>query len=162
RRPAWQGRDRTGKIDGLGSACIIIGSRRGYIEEFTEGRGKTDVAGFASQVNSGGHPRVPYPASRCQIMPKPTDICITAIEPAFEDFHYRTRLKFGGVAADRVTILNVHSQVSTVSGKTAKGFGSMPLGNIWSFPSKSLTYDQTVAAMKALAERIARLTADCK
>ncbi|HEV2948963.1 MAG TPA: enolase C-terminal domain-like protein, partial [Gemmataceae bacterium] len=37
----------------------------------------------------------------------------------------------------------------------------MPLGNVWSFPSKVLDYDATLEAMKALAERIARIAADC-
>ena len=39
-----------------------------------------------------------------------------------------------------------------------EGFGSMPLGNAWSFPSTKLTYDQTLAAMKSLAEEIAAIT----
>src|SRR6185295_16970849 len=37
-------------------------------------------------------------------------------------------------------------------------FGSMTMGNAWSFPSKTMSYDTTLGAMKALAERIARLT----
>lgn len=93
---------------------------------------------------------------------KPTDISIKDISFSYEDFHYRAPLKFGGVAIDRVTILNVHSVVDTVDGRTAKGFGSMPLGNVWSFPSKVLTYDDTLRAMKSLTERVARITADCK
>src|SRR5262249_57908169 len=32
--------------------------------------------------------------------------------------------------------------------------------NVWSFPSRRLSYDDTLAAMKALAERIAGLLAD--
>jgi len=51
--------------------------------------------------------------------------------------------------------------VDVVNGKTSKGFGSMPLGNVWSFPSKVLDYDATLEAMKVLAERIARIAADC-
>ena len=43
-----------------------------------------------------------------------------------------------------------------------RGFGSMPLGNVWSFPSQVLRYDDTLGAMKALAERIAALTGDCQ
>src|SRR5580704_1763347 len=95
-------------------------------------------------------------------MPKRTDIRIEAIRHAYEDFSYRTPLKFGGVAIDRVTILNVESTVRTVAGKVAHGFGSMPMGNVWAFPSKVMGYEQTLAAMKALVERIARITADCK
>src|SRR6059058_4087333 len=42
----------------------------------------------------------------------------------------------------------------------AKGFGSMTLGNVWSFPS--LPYDVSLGAMKALAGRIRKITADHK
>ena len=38
----------------------------------------------------------------------------------------------------------------------------MTMGNIWSFPSRTMTYDQTLGAMKALAEQINRLTGDCR
>ena len=69
----------------------------------------------------------------------------------FEDFKYRAPYKFGGVAVDRATVLNVRVTVRDKAGKTAHGFGSMPLGNVWSYPSKTLTYDQTLAAMKDLA-----------
>jgi L-alanine-DL-glutamate epimerase-like enolase superfamily enzyme len=89
---------------------------------------------------------------------KPTDIRIDDITFAYEDYRYRTPIKFGGVASDRVTVVNVECTVSTSSGKRARGFGSMPLGNIWSFPSRTLGYDQTLAAMKALIERVADIT----
>ena len=80
----------------------------------------------------------------------------------YEDYIYRTPIKFGGAMVDRVTLLNVHCTVRTGAGKTAKGFGSMPLGNIWSFPSQTMSYDTTLGAMKALAERIAKITAGYK
>jgi len=88
-------------------------------------------------------------------MDKSTDIRVDDVRFSYEDFRYRTPIKFGGTALDRVTILNVDVAVRTRAGKTARGFGSMPLGNVWSFPSKTLTYDQTLAAMKAVVERIA-------
>jgi L-alanine-DL-glutamate epimerase-like enolase superfamily enzyme len=93
---------------------------------------------------------------------KPTDIRIGSVRFWYEDFRYRTPIKFGGVASDRVTLLNVSCAVNTSAGRSATGFGSMPLGNVWSFPSLILTYDQTLAAMKALAERVATLIRDCK
>jgi L-alanine-DL-glutamate epimerase-like enolase superfamily enzyme len=93
---------------------------------------------------------------------RPTDITIEAVEFGFEDFLYRTPIKFGGIAVDRATLVNVTCTVRTGTGKTASGFGSMPLGNVWSFPSRVLSYDDTLGAMKALVERIARLTADCR
>lgn len=77
----------------------------------------------------------------------------------FEDYRYRTPIKFGGQIVDRVTLLNVRCTVEDVAGRRrAEGFGSMPLGNVWSFPSRRLSYQQTLDAMKALAERIARCT----
>jgi L-alanine-DL-glutamate epimerase-like enolase superfamily enzyme len=82
-------------------------------------------------------------------------IRIKAIRPSYEDFSYRTPIKFGGVAVDRVTLLNVEVDVETRSGKVASGFGSMPLGNVWAYPSRAMTYQQTLDAMKAVAERVA-------
>ncbi|MCC6858421.1 MAG: hypothetical protein IT158_07665 [Bryobacterales bacterium] len=79
----------------------------------------------------------------------------------YEDYRYRTPIKFGGTALDRATILNVHCTLRGRNGREAKGFGSMPLGNVWSFPSKELSYDETLGAMKALAERVAKVTGAC-
>jgi L-alanine-DL-glutamate epimerase-like enolase superfamily enzyme len=93
---------------------------------------------------------------------KPTDIHVDEISVAFEDFLYRTPIKFGGTALDRVTLVNVNCRVSTRGGKSAGGFGSMPLGNVWSFPSKTLTYDQTLGAMKALVKRVAQVGRSCR
>jgi len=91
-----------------------------------------------------------------------TDIRIEDVDFAYEDFLYRTPIKFAGTVVDRVTIVNVECRVRTLAGRAARGFGSMPLGNVWSFPSRVLSYEATLAAMKALVERIARLTADYK
>jgi L-alanine-DL-glutamate epimerase-like enolase superfamily enzyme len=89
---------------------------------------------------------------------KPTDLRIEELTFDYEDYGYRAPIKFGGVAVDRVSILNVRVQVRTVSGTVARGFGSMPLGNVWAYPSKVLKYDDTLAAMKALTERLAKIT----
>ncbi len=88
-------------------------------------------------------------------------IRIEEVSPSYQDFLYRTPIKFGGRALDRVTLLDVNVVVSG-GGRSARGFGSMPLGNVWSFPSRTLSYDDTLGAMKALAERIARATTGFK
>jgi L-alanine-DL-glutamate epimerase-like enolase superfamily enzyme len=93
------------------------------------------------------------------IMNKPHGIRIESVRPEFQEFRYRSPYKFGGIAVDRVTLLNVTVEVSTAAGKTVKGFGSMPLGNVWSYPSKEMTYDATLNAMKELSKRIATMTA---
>jgi L-alanine-DL-glutamate epimerase-like enolase superfamily enzyme len=92
---------------------------------------------------------------------KPTHIRIDEIHHSYEDFLYRTPIKFGGIAVDRVTLLNVECRVQGGNGKTAAGFGSMPLGNVWSFPSRVLDYEATLHAMKTLAERIGRIAGSC-
>jgi L-alanine-DL-glutamate epimerase-like enolase superfamily enzyme len=82
-------------------------------------------------------------------------IRIKDVRFGYADYLYRTSIKFGGVAVDRVTLLNVHADVETRAGKVARGFGSMPLGNVWAYPSRTMTYQQTLDAMKAVAERVA-------
>lgn len=91
---------------------------------------------------------------------KSTDITINDVQYNYEDYRYRAPIKFGGMTLDRVTLLNVTCTASTASGKSARGFGSMPMGNIWSFPSRVLSYDTTLDAMKALAEQIASILGD--
>ncbi len=89
-----------------------------------------------------------------------TGIRVESVTLAYEEHRYRAPYKFGGVPVDRATILNVTASVRTRSGKLVKGFGSMPLGNVWSFPSRELPYNTTLGAMKALGERLAKLTSD--
>lgn len=92
--------------------------------------------------------------------PKPTDIRIESVSHHYDDLPLRTPLKFGGRVVTRSTLLTVDCTVRTVDGRTAKGFGEMPLGNTWSFPSAVLTADETLGAMKALADRIVKVTSD--
>jgi L-alanine-DL-glutamate epimerase-like enolase superfamily enzyme len=94
--------------------------------------------------------------------PPATDVRIAEVRHGYEDYVYRAPYKFGGRVVDRVTILNVRCRVETRGGKSAWGFGSMTLGNMWAFPSRTMTYDTTLGAMKELAERIARLGGQCR
>jgi L-alanine-DL-glutamate epimerase-like enolase superfamily enzyme len=94
--------------------------------------------------------------------PPPTDIRIDEVRHAYQDYIYRAPYKFGGRVVDRVTLLNVHCRVTTRNGKSATGFGSMTMGNMWAFPSKTMSYDTTLDAMKALADRIQRITNGCR
>jgi L-alanine-DL-glutamate epimerase-like enolase superfamily enzyme len=85
-----------------------------------------------------------------------TDARIDDITIGFQDYLYRAPYKFGGKEVDRVTMLNVRCRLSARGGKSAEGGASMSMGNVWSFPA--LEYDVTLGAMKALAEKIARIT----
>jgi L-alanine-DL-glutamate epimerase-like enolase superfamily enzyme len=91
-----------------------------------------------------------------------TDIRIEDIRTSYQDYTYRVPIKFGGTVLDRATVLNVNCVVRTANGRTQKGFGSMPLSNVWAFPSRTMPYETTLGAMKALAERIAKITSGCK
>ncbi len=93
---------------------------------------------------------------------KKTGVRIEGISHGYEEYLYRTPNKFAGTVVDRATIMTVKCTVRTSAGKVAKGFGSMPLGNVWSFPSKKMPYAATLSAMKALAEEIAKITGSYK
>jgi L-alanine-DL-glutamate epimerase-like enolase superfamily enzyme len=44
----------------------------------------------------------------------------------------------------------------------ARGFGSMTMGNMWAFPSKTMSYDQTLDAMKGWPDGSRAMTNECK
>lgn len=94
-------------------------------------------------------------------MSRPTDLSIVDVMTDYELHDFRTPLKFGGSVQTFTTLLNVRIQVRTRDGKEALGCGSVPLGNVWSFPSQKVSADQTLAAMKKLQEKIAKIVADC-
>jgi len=89
----------------------------------------------------------------------PNDIRIEGVDIEEEFYLYRTPIKFGGTEVDRVTLLNVRVRVRNRAGQTAEGFGSMPLGNVWSFPSRVMKYEETLAAMQGLSQRLQKITA---
>jgi len=91
---------------------------------------------------------------------KSTDIRVKKLRISYADYAYRTAYEFGGRNLGQTTLLNVQSTVETVAGHTAQGFGSMTMGNLWSFPSKTLSYDTTLEVMKRLAARIGKITED--
>ena len=95
-------------------------------------------------------------------MPKPTDIRIIDIQYDLEEYRYRTPLKFGGVPTDHCVLFNVRINVQTLGGKEALGYGSMPLGNVWAFPPKYVPFDQSLNAMKELADLAVKTASNCK
>ncbi len=91
-----------------------------------------------------------------------TDIRLREVRTSIERFSYRTPIKFGGRVVTEADLLNVKIDVETRGGKRATGYGSMPLGNAWSWPSTQVGGEETLAAMKAVGERTAAaLVKDC-
>jgi L-alanine-DL-glutamate epimerase-like enolase superfamily enzyme len=90
-------------------------------------------------------------------MPKSTDIRIVEAVLSFEPVSYRAPLKFGGRIVDRSTLINVEVSVEGRRGHGASGFGSMPVGNVWAWPSTTVAPEQTEDAMKKFAEEVVEL-----
>ena len=90
-------------------------------------------------------------------MSKPTDIRIVEATCSFEPVTFRTPLKFGGRTVDKTFLINVEVEVQNRAGHHATGFGSMPVGNVWAWPTATLTPDQTENAVRKFAENVVDL-----
>jgi L-alanine-DL-glutamate epimerase-like enolase superfamily enzyme len=90
-------------------------------------------------------------------MPKPTDVTIKEVRSSTERIEYRTPIKFGGRVVVDVVMLNIDLVAETRDGRRGAGFGSMPLGNAWAWPSAKVSSEQTLAPMQQLGERFAKL-----
>jgi L-alanine-DL-glutamate epimerase-like enolase superfamily enzyme len=98
---------------------------------------------------------------RCRARKK-TDVRIEDIALRFEDFRFRTPLKFAQAVVDRQVMLTVSCTVRTAAGKEGKGFGTLPLNYTFTFPSRKLSPNARQGAMKSLAEEIAKVSAGYK
>jgi L-alanine-DL-glutamate epimerase-like enolase superfamily enzyme len=90
-------------------------------------------------------------------MARPTDVRILDISADEERILYRSPIKFGGRVVVDAVILNVQIDVETRAGRRGRGAGSMPMGNVWAWPSSAVATEQTLAAMRALARKLERL-----
>jgi L-alanine-DL-glutamate epimerase-like enolase superfamily enzyme len=70
-------------------------------------------------------------------------------------------MKFGGRVVTSVVLLNVTVDVETQDGCRGQGFGSMPMGNVWAWPSSAVSGTATLEAMIALGRRVAREAEQC-
>jgi L-alanine-DL-glutamate epimerase-like enolase superfamily enzyme len=86
-------------------------------------------------------------------MSKPTDIRILSVRTETERIAYRAPIKFGGRVVTDAELVNVTIEVETKSGRRGSGFGSMPMGNVWAWPSNTVTPAQSLDAMLAFVEQ---------
>jgi L-alanine-DL-glutamate epimerase-like enolase superfamily enzyme len=86
-------------------------------------------------------------------MSKPTDIRILSVKTDTERIAYRSPIKFGGRVVTDAVLANVSLEVETKSGKRGGGFGSMPMGNVWAWPSNNVTPAQSLEAMLAFVQQ---------
>jgi L-alanine-DL-glutamate epimerase-like enolase superfamily enzyme len=89
---------------------------------------------------------------------KSSDIRVLEAVLTFEPCPFRTPLKFGGRVMSTSRLMNVSVTVETRGKKHAVGVGSMPVGNIWAWPTDKIEPDQTERAMMEYAEAVVRLT----
>lgn len=87
-------------------------------------------------------------------MHKSTDIRIVEAEVKFDPVPFRAPLKFGGRVVENTFLIDVNIEVETRSGKLADGVGSMPIGNVWAWPSATVTPEQSEKAMRLFAEEV--------
>jgi L-alanine-DL-glutamate epimerase-like enolase superfamily enzyme len=88
-------------------------------------------------------------------MSKPTDIRVVEASSQTQYIRYRAPIKFGGRVVTDVILLDVTLDVETRDGRRGRGRGSMPMGNVWAWPSATLSTDETLGAMVALGRRVA-------
>jgi len=87
------------------------------------------------------------------MLTKPTDIRIKEVRSSQERVAFRAPLKFGGRVVTDAILLNVTAKVETRDGRRGQGFGSMPMGNVWAWPSAKASTEATLAAMLDFADR---------
>jgi L-alanine-DL-glutamate epimerase-like enolase superfamily enzyme len=87
-------------------------------------------------------------------MPRSTDVRIHEISTEQQLIKYRSPIKFGGRVVVDAVIYNVQVDVETRDGRRGRGMGSMPMGNVWAWPSAVVTTEQSLAAMLAFAAKL--------
>lgn len=85
-------------------------------------------------------------------MSNPHDVSIVDATLSLEPVPFRAPLKFGGRVVARTQLINVAVTVERSDGKRATGHGSMPVGNVWAWPSSVTAADDAEAAMIAFAQ----------
>ncbi len=85
-------------------------------------------------------------------MSKDTDVQILSARIEFEPVPFRAPLKFGGRTVTETHLINVTVEVEDGKGNRKSGFGSMPMGNVWAWPSSEVTPDVAEKGMMRMAE----------
>ena len=83
-----------------------------------------------------------------------TDIRLRQVRCTTEQIQYRAPIKFGGRVVTDVVLLDVFAEVETRDGRRGAGRGSMPMGNVWAWPSQKTPADKTLRAMIELGQRL--------
>jgi L-alanine-DL-glutamate epimerase-like enolase superfamily enzyme len=93
---------------------------------------------------------------------RPSDLRLCEVSLSAQRVPYRTPIKFGGRVVREVLLLDVTVDAETRDGRRGRGFGSMPLGNVWAWPSEVAAPSDTQSAMLALVEELVRQANDLR
>lgn len=93
---------------------------------------------------------------------KETDIQIVEASCSTQKFDYRSPMKFGGRVVRDVVLFDVSVKVATQNGKTATGFGSMTMGNIWAWPGGKTEPEIALETMISFGKDIVTAANDFK
>ena len=85
-----------------------------------------------------------------------SDIRILSTSLTREELPYRSPIKFGGRVVTSATILHAKVEAQSRDGRRATGFGSMPMGNVWAWPSTLVSEEMSLKAMLWIADEIGR------
>ncbi len=91
---------------------------------------------------------------------KSTDIRILEATCSTQQIDYRTPIKFGGRIVNDVVLFDVRVRVEARDGRVAEGSGSMPVGNVWAWPTDAVSGEDTQQAMISLGERLTQQASD--
>ncbi len=92
-------------------------------------------------------------------MTRPTDIRLVSVSTETERFAYRAPMKFGGRVVTDVVLRHVEAEVETRDGRRGRGLGSMPMSNVWAWPSATVP---PPAALDAMLDFGARLVGEAQ
>jgi L-alanine-DL-glutamate epimerase-like enolase superfamily enzyme len=88
---------------------------------------------------------------------KTTDVRILDATISFESVEFRAPLKFGGRTVSDTKLINATLNVETRDGRRATGHGSMPVGNVWAWPSQQVDAADGERAMMVYAKSVGEL-----
>ena len=90
---------------------------------------------------------------------KSHDIRILDVQVDFEPIRFRIPFQFGGRTLEDTELVYVSMIVEDRKGHQARGFGSMPLGNVWAWRSTTIEATASRDAMKRYASKVGELFA---
>ncbi len=90
---------------------------------------------------------------------KATDVRILDAKINFVPVQFRAPLKFGGRIVTETKLINSDVTIQRRDGRRASGHGSMPVGNVWAWPSEQIAPPDAERAMMMFAESVSELFA---